>query len=375
LAITPLLPDSLGLLPVALIQPLSPTATLTDAPSGTAQSGLSQLNAGQRIIADVQAQLSDGSFLVKIGDTTSRMNLPASTTVGEKLALTLIDQSPLPTFILNADPATSTTDSSIVSLSNNTTSPLTQIEHPASLTPLLNTNQPASTTESSIMTLSNAGKLIASLLQPDTPTTLLPLLGKMPIVAQANVPTPQLAHALQQTVALSGLFYESHLNEWASGQRTIAEIKQEPQASQTSQIVGGSETSSLVNTQMASAPINNPVLGQLVHQQLQTLEQNRIVWQGELWPGQALQWEISEEAARHNTAQTPPSWRSTVRFELPQLGVITAHLHLTGEHVSMQVHADTPAVVQRLQAQGPALDNALAAAGISLSALQVKTSE
>lgn len=373
MAITPLLPDSLGLLPVALIQPLSPTATLTDAPSGTAQSGLSQLNSGQRIIADVQAQLSDGSFLVKIGDTTSRMNLPASTTVGEKLALTLIDQSPLPTFILNADPATSTADSSIVTLSN-TTSPLAQVELPAPTNPLLNTNQPASTTDSSIMTLSNAGKLIASLLQPDTPTTLLPLLGKTPIVAQANVPTPQLAHALQQTVALSGLFYESHLNEWASGQKSIAEIKQEPQAMQTSQIVGSNETNSLANTQMTSAPINNPVLGQLVHQQLQTLEQNRIAWQGELWPGQALQWEISEEAAKHNTAQASVSWRSTVRFELPQLGVITAHLHLTGEHVSMQVLADTPDIAQQLQAHGPALDNALAAAGISLSALQVKTS-
>ncbi len=325
-------------------------------------------------MANVQAQLSDGSFLVKIGDTTSRMNLPVSASVGEQLALTLIDQSPLPTFILNADPAASTADSSIVTLSN-TTIPLTQVESPAPPNSLLNANPPTSTTDSSIMALSNAGKLIATLLQPDTPTTLLPLLGKTPIVAQANVPTPQLAHALQQTVALSGLFYESHLNEWASGQRTITEIKQEPQASQTSQIVGGSETNSPVSTQMASAPINNPLLGQLVHQQLQTLEQNRIVWQGELWPGQALQWEISEEAARHNPAQASLSWRSTVRFELPQLGVITAHLHLTGEHVSMQVHADTPAVVQRLQAQGPALDNALAAAGISLSALQVKTGE
>ena len=303
------------------------------------------------------------------------MNLPVSTTVGEKLALTLIEQSPLPTFILNADPAASTADSSIVTLSN-TTSPLTQVEYPASSNPLLNTNQSASTTDSSIMALSSAGKLIASLLQPDTPTSLLPLLGKTPIVAQANVPTPQLALALQQTVTLSGLFYESHLNEWASGQRTIAEIKQEPQASQTSQIVGGSETNSLINTQLTSAPINNPVLGQLVHQQLQTLEQNRIIWQGELWPGQALQWEIREDDAnKHTAAQASPSWRSTVRFELPQLGAITAHLHLMGEHVSMQVHADTPAVVQRLQAQGPALDHALAAAGISLSALQVKTSE
>jgi hypothetical protein len=49
-------------------------------------------------------------------------------------------------------------------------------------------------------------------------------------------PSPQtassavLAGSLQQTVADSGLFYESHLLEFASGMRTLAQLSQEPQA-------------------------------------------------------------------------------------------------------------------------------------------------
>jgi len=48
-------------------------------------------------------------------------------------------------------------------------------------------------------------------------------------VAPAQVPVSALAAALKQTVAESGLFYESHLAQWLSGQTTPAELAGEPQ--------------------------------------------------------------------------------------------------------------------------------------------------
>jgi hypothetical protein len=48
-------------------------------------------------------------------------------------------------------------------------------------------------------------------------------------VVASPLPVAALAAALQQTVAESGLFYEAHLAEWLSGQRTPASLAAEPQ--------------------------------------------------------------------------------------------------------------------------------------------------
>ncbi|MGF6779427.1 flagellar hook-length control protein FliK [Paraburkholderia sp. GAS334] len=48
-------------------------------------------------------------------------------------------------------------------------------------------------------------------------------------VVASPLPVAALAAALQRTVAESGLFYESHLAQWLSGQRTPASLASEPQ--------------------------------------------------------------------------------------------------------------------------------------------------
>jgi hypothetical protein len=48
-------------------------------------------------------------------------------------------------------------------------------------------------------------------------------------VVASPLPVAALAAALQQTVAESGLFYEAHLAQWLSGQRTPASLAAEPQ--------------------------------------------------------------------------------------------------------------------------------------------------
>lgn len=58
-----------------------------------------------------------------------------------------------------------------------------------------------------------------------------PVRGTAPAWPARQAPSaPALAGALAQTVAHSGLFYESHLLEFASGTRPLAQMMQEPQA-------------------------------------------------------------------------------------------------------------------------------------------------
>lgn len=348
-----------GLPPVTLVQALLPAAGTGDQPPRSAQ-WINLLQLGQRVIAEVQAHLTDGSFLVKVGDAATRMNLPSATAVGEKITLTVVDKSPLPTFILNANPPVS---------------------------------------NGSSMSLSNTGKLIAAILQQSDESAAAPVIGKSPLMPQANLPAPLLANALQQTLTQSGLFYESHLNQWVSGQRTITELMKEPQATQTAQIsanpvaanrsvqpapiVESANISATVNSLATDAvpaaahstdlAINNPLLAHLVHQQLHTLEQNRFLWQGELWPGQTLDWEISDDTPRDNKTLPHSVWSSKVSFDLPLLGKVIAYLRLNGDQLTMQIYADSSMTLQQLQAHSGSLSNGLQTAGIPLAALQMKT--
>jgi hypothetical protein len=59
-----------------------------------------------------------------------------------------------------------------------------------------------------------------------------PVRGAAPLLSSRGQPASAaaLAGALAQTVSDSGLFYESHLAEFAAGSRTLAQMAQEPQA-------------------------------------------------------------------------------------------------------------------------------------------------
>lgn len=321
-----------GTRPITLIQTLLPTSAQGDLHEEIIHR-LAQISLGQQLDAEIQSKLSDGGFLVKIGDVTARMNLPGSMNVGDRISLTFIGKEPRPTFLLNTQ-----------------------------------TDLPDST--SSTTSLSSTGKLIDSMLHNLRGSKQSASLGKIPIASQPDFPAPQMALALQDTLGKTGVFYESHLNEWVNGQRTLADIRQEPQAQQINQM------NALLDAKTAFAPLDstNSTLTQLVNQQLQTLEQNRIVWQGEVWPGQSMHWEVSEDTASKDIA-TLPSWRSEVRFEMPQLGSISATLVLTGERLALQIHANTASAGAQLQAESNQLSEALAAAGIPLEGLRVSFDE
>lgn len=326
---TPIRPEAAGLRPLTPIEALLPLVPLSDAREEAAHR-FAQLALGQPVTGKVLSRFDDGSFLVRIADAAARMSLPAGTQIGDSLALTLASRQPRLTFLLGADAGSTPT------------------------------------------TLSTAGRLIDSVLhsaqQNAAPSALT---GKAPIleVSAPGAPIPAtapIAAALRDTLTSSGLFYESHLREWVAGTRTLAELAREPQA----QLANSGQPSAAGR---ADAPGNE--LTQLINQQLNTLEQHRVVWRGEAWPGQPMEWEVAEESSEGEACGLPQTWRSEVRFELPTLGTVTATLRLTSERLQVRIGTDNAAATASLRTKGHEFSQALEAAGIPLSALMVKQHE
>lgn len=83
---------------------------------------------------------------------------------------------------------------------------------------------------SAVARLSFAAKIISAVLA-DLEVDVGPVRGKGPVWTPARQPGgPVLAGSLAQTVSTSGMFYESHLAQFAQGHRTLAQMAQEPQA-------------------------------------------------------------------------------------------------------------------------------------------------
>lgn len=83
---------------------------------------------------------------------------------------------------------------------------------------------------SAVARLSFAARIISAVLA-DLEVDVGPVRGQGPVWAPRQQPAgPVLAGSLAHTVSNSGLFYESHLAQFAQGHRTLAQMAQEPQA-------------------------------------------------------------------------------------------------------------------------------------------------
>lgn len=382
---------SMTVQPVAAVDAPTAIVSVADAKQ-EAFSRLAQIANGQQLQAKVLSTYNDGTYLVRIANTAARMVLPTSTRTGDTLQLTMVGKDPRPTFLLTESSRGEAEDgdSTEVSLSTvgramekdmkslkaaqqgltNIVTRDNQLEEgdaknaaPSQLAP-----------ESTKTSLSSAGKLVDALLhaseESDLPSAIKP---GSPLVANPNN-TPQLAGALRDSVALSGAFYESHVAEWADGKRPMTELLKEPQAQLSQQTQSG--VSSLLNT---TDPANTQ-LGQLINLQLNALEQQRIVWHGEVWPGQQMEWEINRDSPdqqQQNTLEDEhaPSWHSVVRFNFEHLGSVSASIRLIGQQIHMQVRTDNDVTAAALRANGSMLADSMEAAGSSLDSLIVKRDE
>ncbi len=114
----------------------------------------------------------------------------------------------------------------------------------------------------------------------------------------------------------------------------------------------------------------------LVQQQLDAASTGHLMWTGQIWPGQSMEWHIESDGHRADSGTEDPGrqWKSTLRLTLPKLGLVDATLTLTPAGVSIALATGTGSEAA-LRAAVPQLDNALSAAGVPLTGLQVQTHE
>lgn len=364
--------------PLAPARAVAGAAAVGGTPQELFQRSLQTL-LGTSMQGQVMARLGDGSFLVRVAGTPARMQLPPGAQVGAEVPLTLIALDPRPSFQVGGgrEPAVS------VALAYTEAAPDAHAEgaaqaagaRPGSLAASLLGKAPL--TPSALLpgfdagapppVLSNTARAIASILtQAESgPAAPLAIIGKTPLMNGPGAAPAALAQSLHEALGASGLFYESHVAEWAEGKRTLPQLMREPQMAAAAAAQGGHAPA---GADLASA--------QLINLQLHTHEQARVLWQGEVWPGQKMEWDVARDAPRHGQderadEEPAPAWRSGVRFNFPLLGAVSASVTLSGGQVHIQVQTDSEQSAAALRQHAGALERSMEAAGAPLSSLSI----
>jgi hypothetical protein len=208
------------------------------------------------------------------------------------------------------------------------------------------------------------------------------LLGRLTVTsATAELPaatplseTPdqadELAAGLKNSIAQSGLFYESHLASWAEGKRPLESLFAEPQAKMPAEERPGEG--------MRADAMKHPVaenLAPLVRRQLDLLDNQMLLWRGEVWPGQSAALEIHPDRRTPQAPAAPPdtgAWTTRLRMQLPILGTIEALISVDGKHAGIRLSSDQPATVSTLAEARADLVAALSQNGIGVGQFSVK---
>ena len=371
-----MLPNTIGMAPVAPVKGTRPADTVAEPRQAEFQRSLQGM-VGKSMTGQVMGRMTDGSYLVRVAGTPARMQLPAGAQLGAEIPLLLVGINPRPSFQIGAgaDPragamltyadaqaepeaaaaqgaqAGMRTGGAAAALLGR--APLT----PANLLPSLNADTPAPE-------LSSTARAISTVLSQaeSVPGAPLSLIGKTSLMATPGTDPSQVAQNLRDAVGSSGLFYESHVAEWADGKRPLASLLLEPQMQKTLQ---GEVMKN--GTDLAAAP--------LINLQLHTHEQARVQWQGEAWPGQKMQWDITKDGpdgGQHpGQDEDATAWRSSVRFQFPLLGDLSAQVVLQGGNVQIQMQAGSEASADTLRQHAARLEASMAASGWPLSSLTI----
>lgn len=364
---------------------------------------LSDLIPGQRVLAQIQALLPNGNYRAVVNQRDITLALPFSAKPGDTLELEVSET--------NGKVA-------LAFVSNRTA---------ASANPVLQ--------DSVSTSLSPAGKLIGDLVGDldisGKRAPAAPLNGSQPLVDRMPASGDALAPVLKQALTQSGMFYESHQARWVAGELPTEALRQEPQSrfsppplppplppaslaspptgddlidprpvvvdaarqvavqpdianreaqSVTSQNASANPASGApqAHTLQPPAPGAEPRIPQeltpLVRQQLDGLATNNFAWQGQIWPGQNMWWEIGEEpqqnSAPDNEAHRP--WQSRLKLDMPSLGGLDATVRLqTNGQISISVTAASQASENRMRDMADQLQQQFEASGLDLIAVQL----
>lgn len=315
-----------------------------------------QLAIGQRVEVRVVALLPEGRAEVKFGDARLNVNLPPRYGIGSSLPLTVVATTPRLQFALSAPPSRSSAFNLVLS----------DAAH------MLGAARDA-------VSAGSAKTAVAS------PIPSMPI-SKVPPNTGAELAAP-----LRQAIVSSGYFYEAHQEQWVAGARSTASLRQEPQnhtqslplpagepgASPSASASPQSTDASAIDPASSGAQpataanplerIASPHTQMLVAQQLGILDGQPIVWQGEVWPGQKMRWEIEPEPKAADAHEAAPTWRTTIEVTLPRLGAVKATLSLSAASLALRLDAASNALADLAGAQAD-LRQRMANAGLNLNA-------
>jgi len=390
-----ILPDSLNR--------IQPQLDLTDqpvAPSKQVSEALSRLSSGQRVFAEILTALPNGTYRAVVNQRDLVLSLPFAAKSGDSLELEVVNTDGHVAFAVV---------------------PRSPVPRPAAA-------------ESAPATLSPAARLISQLLGETTASPSnakpLPLAGGAPLLAAPPPLGTALAPVLQGAVESSGLFYEAHQARWLGGGLQLSSLQTEPQnrqnappgtsgqalpgaasaltddtaVEQAALTSGRNALAATLHSAVATRAISGPPatasglalateplaaaaappvlqgslnlaaeLAPVVQHQLQALANGTLSWQGQVWPGQQIEWEIIEDdpQRRHTEPESSDGnpWHTRLRLVLPALGEVVADLRLQRDDVEVRLVAPTSA--SRLSAESGSLQDKLALAGMSLANLTV----
>jgi hypothetical protein len=383
----------------ALSQPVTPAQRVADV--------LSNLVPGQRILAEVQALMSNGNYRAVVAQREFTLALPFAAKAGDVIELEVSETNG---------------KVSLAFVANRSDAP---------------PGKPGA--ESVPTTLSQTGKMIGDLLggidrEGGKRAPPVALNGNQPLLEGMPKDTTALAAGLKQALTQSGMFYEAHQAKWVAGKLGTEALRQEPQgkllapaqppplgapatraSSELAAFVGNSglvdnEPGSAKTLGVANVAVNDAEgaktadaskaqvltvaarselnatqtttpqgiprdIVPIVQQQLDALSTQQFVWQGQAWTGQPMWWEINEQAdeGRGADEEIGRQWQTRLKLDLPLLGGLDAVLRLrpNGE-ISINIKTDSVSGEGSLRAASDALRAQYESAGLALVQLRVE---
>ena len=371
------------------LQVSADTALRPAAPAQELADKLSGLVAGQKVMAQIQAMLPNGTYRAMINQRNITLALPFSAKSGDSLELQVTE-----------------TDGKLAL---------------AVVAPKEGESAKAPPTTNS--TLSKTGQLISELFSGAAESkgklAALPLNGNQPIASAPPASAQDLLPLLKQAISQSGMFYEAHQAEWVEGRFAKAALLQEPQGKLSTpatlsalpdELLGnslqktvatapttahnatqraGAEANQLATTITASsdtgkassaqsnaqtpAQIVAPQAQPVVQMQLDALATQSFSWQGQVWPGQEMRWEIDEDGSRRGQDEDNSStqWTTRLSLNLPRLGEISAQIRLQGNQITLAMSSDNDETRTLLRASTVALRSQLNEAGLTLASMGI----
>ena len=272
---------------------------------------LSNLVPGQRILAEIQAMLPNGTYRATVAQRDITLALPFAAKPGDSLELEVTESEGKLTlaFVANRGEA----------------------------------NQSKGQVPSAATTLSNTGKLIGDLMQEingeGKKAPAAPLNGNQALVSTMPKDAAQLAPILKQALSQSGMFYEAHQARWVAGKLPTEQLRQEPQGRhstpqqplQTSQQATQSQT-------VRSGNNDNAPPGQALVQQMAKTEAKQTAFLAGKLPNEPLH---QEQQAKQVASQSPQGTQPGAQQPAPQAG--TNAIPPTGQaYINFTAQGQTP---------------------------------